>query len=1030
MDSKDDEDLSIDFSKVKNFFKSEKKEEAAQAKGEHAPKETKSDDEISFDFKKVKNFFKSSDKESKTDDDVSVNWSSVWHFFVKYGVVFLILIPIILSVYIRMQAGTLAFTDRWAADTVTNGLRSQIKASVDQDFPNLPEANKNTIIENKMQEVFSKNGPQIGQQIAQYSNYFKSFYRDESGRNYMADIDPYYWYRYAKNIVDNGHPGDILKDGRPYDTFQLAPIGRFILPDMLDSYVSAYFYKIIRIFSPNLHLLSAMQYKTVFFSALIVMLTFLVGRRIAGNAGGFFAGLMMAVNGAFLSRSIHPDNDVWVVFFPLLVTWMFIATFDIKRIAKIIILSVFAGLSTAVFAFAWNGWWYIFDFILITIFITALHVLIAKFGQIRKNARLVFSDPDLRNVMVFGLFYLLSSAVFVTVFFGWTKFSSSALGPLSFTTIKAPVTRSLWPNVLTTVAELNEGSIGGIVSTIGGKLFFFISLMGLLLSMSRKDGLKKIDAIYFLASAIFYTILFINFGGGSALYETMSVISFIVYLMLPIAARIMISIYQKDFTYDFKLSILLSLWFVSTIYSSIKGVRFTLLLAPAFSVAFGVALGKTYLYASHLLNREFKVQKYISGGVIIVLFLSIYIAPTQAAINAARQDIPIINDAWYISLTAIKNNSTSDAIITSWWDFGHHFKALAERRVTFDGTTQTFIPAHWVGKILMISDEKEAVGILRMLNCGSHKGFEAVYETNKDTILSVKILNEIIMLGREGAIGKLREYGIQEAQIKKILNYTHCDPPEAYFIASEDMIGKSGVWAHFGSWNFERAEIWQERNLPEQGLIEKMVKKYNYSKEKAENIYSEIQDIENDPDPDNRDKRANSWIAPWPSYGGTMACSKNDNGIYECSNGLLVNMEELDVYAPSSEGIIRPKTAAFTTDNGLIKKEFSNKTRDFGVTIIPRNENEVVAVLSNNELVGGMFTRMFYMQGHGLRYFKPFSHQTGLTGANIYTYKVDWEGREQYTVPEFVKKKTASEAPEEQALSAADEPANLTLNNS
>jgi hypothetical protein len=39
-----------------------------------------------------------------------------------------------------------------------------------------------------------------------------------------------------------------------------------------------------------------------------------------------------------------------------------------------------------------------------------------------------------------------------------------------------------------------------------------------------------------------------------------------------------------------------------------------------------------------------------------------------------------------------------------------------------------------------------------------------------------------------------------------------------------------------------------------------------------------------------------------------------------------------------------------------------------------------------------MFTRMFYLDGHGLKYFNKFDDRQGITGGRIITWKVDWEG--------------------------------------
>lgn len=988
-EKKEDGEISIDFGKMKNFFKSEKKEET---KASHTAKDDE-DMELSFDFAKVKKFFKSGEKETRgAEDDIAIDWGKIIDFFKKYGVIFIALIPIILSIYVRMQAGLLPITDDWAANSVINGIKSQIRSSIDQQYPNLPDANKNTLVDTELQKVLSQNKAQIDEQVKATSNYFKAFFQDENGKNYMPDIDPYYWLRYTKNIVEHGYPGDVLKDGKSFDSLQLAPNGRFVYPDMFHSYSWAYFYKFLHFFMPDLSLIRSGFFLVIFFSALCVLLVFLIAKKIAGNIGGFFAGMIMAVNGAFLSRSLHPDNDIWVIFFPLMVTLLFITTIDAKNTLKIAAISLLAGFLTGLFTLAWSGWWYIFDFLLATIAATFLYLVLIRFGDIRKNLVSFFSDTAIKNIIIVGFIYFFSTAVFVTFFSGWRAFRGSFLGPLNFPSIKAPVGASLWPNVLTTVAELNEGSIDGIINSIGGQFLFFISLLGLILAISMTGGIRKFDFFYIIGTIIFYGayFLFRRIGLG------ISVFGLLIWIMLPIFIRIGISVYKKDSSYDFKLSLLLSLWVVSTIFASIKGIRFTLLLAPAFSVAFGVALGKIYVYLSSVLTKELKIHKIIGSSILIALLLLMYANPIRGAISSAGSDIPIINDAWYSALTAIKQNSSENAIITSWWDFGHHFKAIAERRVTFDGTTQTHPPAHWVGKLLMSQNESEAVAILRMLDCGSNNAFNTLYNINNDTHLSLKILNQIILLNKKEAEKNLKSLKLTETQIEKILSFTHCEPPEAYFIASEDMIGKSGVWSHFGSWNFERADIWQNaRKMAKDEAIDYMTKKFNYTKERAENIYFEVQAISSD-------SEANTWVAPWPGYGGTTSCSKNTQGVYVCGNGLQVNLSNYDVFGIGQQGTVRPKSAAFTTESGVFKKNFNGTTLDFGMTVIPRNENELDVVVSSNELTGSMFTRMFYMQGHGLKYFKLFNHQRGLTGTNIYVYKVDWEGKNPAIVDDYV----------------------------
>src|SRR3989344_3855189 len=275
-----DDEINIDFSKVKKIFKSDDSHKAEK----HNSKE---DDEISIDFGKIKNFFKPETGSNKAShDDINVDWGKFAAFCRKYGVIFLALIPIILSIYIRMQAGYLPITDEWAANSVISSIRSQVKSGIDQQYPNLPDANKNSLIDVQMQKTISQNKAQIDQQVAATSQYFKDFFQDSDGKNYMPDIDPYYWFRYVKNIVNHGYPGDEIRNGGEYDNHQVAPVGRPVPADRFHTYFLAYFYKALHIFVPGLTIMRSMFYYPVFVSAISVLLVFLIARDIGGNSAG------------------------------------------------------------------------------------------------------------------------------------------------------------------------------------------------------------------------------------------------------------------------------------------------------------------------------------------------------------------------------------------------------------------------------------------------------------------------------------------------------------------------------------------------------------------------------------------------------------------------------------------------------------------------------------------------------------------------------------------------------------------------
>ena len=67
----------------------------------------------------------------------------------------------------------------------------------------------------------------------------------------------------------------------------------------------------------------------------------------------------------------------------------------------------------------------------------------------------------------------------------------------------------------------------------------------------------------------------------------------------------------------------------------------------------------------------------------------------------------------------------------------------------------------------------------------------------------------------------------------------------------------------------------------------------------------------------------------------------------------------------------------------------------------------------DSDLTASMFTRMFYQEGIGLKYFKKFSDERSVFGGRIIVWKVDWEGKEKNIIvvpePEPIKEEIVNE---------------------
>jgi parvulin-like peptidyl-prolyl isomerase len=199
------------------------------------------------------------------------------------------------------------------------------------------------------------------------------------------------------------------------------------------------------------------------------------------------------------------------------------------------------------------------------------------------------------------------------------------------------------------------------------------------------------------------------------------------------------------------------------------------------------------------------------------------------------------------------------------------------------------------------------------------------------------------------------------------------------------MIGKSGVWAHFGSWDFRKATIFNKvRKMTQEQALQYLKEEFNYSTEDARSLYFKVSSLD-------IGRGANDWIAPWPSYASNLESCSQKGSVVQCGNGLEVDLSNYDAYLLTQQGKKHPEEIVVPTIGGLFRKKFGNDTIPYSAALIPSGDS-FTSVLMQPELSASMFTRMFYMGGHNLSHFEPFTHQRSPLGTDVYVYKVNWQG--------------------------------------
>lgn len=1015
----------------------------------------------------------------ETKEDISIDFGkitrSVWTWCKANYILFLILIPIFLSIHIRIQPAYLPAIDSAAEANIRSSIQQSIMDQVNAQYPNLPEENKQNLVQQQLDAIYAEGTiDYLGQRVPieelvkENAKQIKAQFQDEYGLTYLGEIDPWYFYRLTENYLEHGYEGDIEIDGKYYDTHQMGGTPREILGGETSKLphfhvmVEAYLYKIISIFAPNIRLMTVVYFLPVLLAALSVIPAFFLVKKVAGNMGAFVAATIVAVHPAFIGRTIagFSDTDGYNILFPLLIMWIFIEALEAQSWKKALGLGVLGGVIVGIFSYTWGGWWYIYDFLLGVCFISLWYVFVKKYilGKEAKQKRIWIAGALLlaplfvlgaaiksgmemikkkevgeeeQKLLLAIVIFIVCCGIFVTFFSSFKVFVNAIKEPLTFSTIKEVGVIKIWPNVLTTVAEFNPASLSEIINTVGFGLailllFAFLGVGYALFERAIIDkeeewmlavGLAWVIGLTLvsskIASPVLFTILLsiplvyliykkvpfaiIYFVGVSIWYaaiikwipqlqDTLFLFFFLVGIPLLIGVIYALLEEQKA---DMKYAVLLFIWFVGTIYASTQGIRFIMILVPAFAVACGFGVSFVYRIWVDVIANAIKihviyVKVMLIAGVAILLFL-----PIGVGYSLGSQQMPLINDGWYAALSKINQEAAPDAIVNSWWDFGHWFKAIADRAVTFDGGSQDTPQAHWIGQVLLTDSETEAIGILRMLDCGGNSAYNEIYKKVNNTYLSVTLTKEIILLTEEEAKTRLLAEGFSEEQAIAVLQYTHCSPPENYFITSQDMVGKSGVWAHFGSWNFERAYIVNVANAYEKeealAIIEKDI---GLSKESAETLYNEA--ITSD---------SNNWITGWPSY-VTMpqGCWQEKEMLY-CDSGIMINLTTGDAGVLTNEGYKHPQKLLYIAPDGSFNTtDFSSASdvltssdgrSSYSAAIIPSGTS-FNGFFMDTALLESMFTKLFFYKGHGLECFDLFEEQHTVIGETIYVWKVDW----------------------------------------
>ena len=765
----------------------------------------------------------------------------------------------------------------------------------------------------------------------------KSFYQDQNGLAFFSEMDSYYNLRLTEDYLNHGYLGDTKINGTDWDLHSSYPPGQSAEYPPLIVYLTAFTYKFVNLFK-HVPLNAVAIWIAPFIASLAVIPAYLLIRRITNDYGGITAGLLVGLAPAYFAHTFAGffDTDQFNMLLPLLVVMFFIYSILAKNMKSRTIYASLSAISMLVFTLAWEGWWYIFYLIIATV---VIYLLVSKFlfnfkpikSDYFKGKLAWFNDkPEIYTFVVF----LVLSLILMSISLGLSGLFSGLESPIGVTKLQSAVQSTSYPNVYISVSELQIPSITEVINGVGGYLPFFFGIFGviaLIWKLKPKEVKKEVPDKKPRKP---------RRRGRNRRKEDEKEIEKDTKIIKPD------QIPQKR-NYIFYI-VLFSLWLLITAYAMTKGVRFIENFSLPIALSAGIFVGILLGYVKgHVKNISY--QKIIMAVIVIAVVFS----PITSAYGISSTVVPGTDNSMVSSLEWINNNTSNNTVITSWWDFGHLFTAVADRPVTFDGSSQNSPRAYWVGKALLTSNETLSVGILRMLASSGDMAPLTLDNYTNNTGKSAEILNNILGVNKTQAISIMTtQYNLTPDQAQTIVQYTHPNNPTPdVLITSSDMVGKAGWWSYFGSWNFT-----SNNGTNYQYLAAQM---------NSTTVNNKTLLI-----------GGNAVVAQANGTNNISAGIVDTNAI--TSNDTTATLNEISNELKSGNGslVIPPHTLTLINNNTVTQTLVSNSSQ-YSILLI--NENDTyIAVAMNKELENSMFTKLFFEGGAGLTHFKSLYGQPGV----------------------------------------------------
>lgn len=842
----------------------------------------------------------------------------------------LVALSIGVNIYFRLSTLFLWPLDKVAKNAAYASISAEINQEIDATYPGLAEADKEGLSEGLFRQRLREREAEVKESILAKSRELKSYYQDENGWTYMMEVDPYRWYRRIDNFLERGHFGTILINNQDYDSLMLFPSGAKIEPLKLHFYIGAYFHKLLHFINSSLPLSVSLSFLPVFLSAFMVVGIFCVSSMLGVSSGGSLAAsLAVGLSPLILMRSVFGwfDTDIYNVFLPLFILCLAAYSFKENGRRRAIFLFL-SALLIGVYSSIWSIWW-------LTFYILAAGLFLYKFCVVSKEpgSNLMAKVKD--SFLELSLF-VLSVYLAVSVISGPEAVMKSFSDPVSLLATRFNLKiDNFWPGMADYIQELSSADISYIEAGVGGSFIFYAGVFGILFLIIKKRALLDFS--------------------------------------------------EKGF-----LLFVLSVWMAVTLALTYFSRRFIIFLAVPLGIFFGAFLDMARDFMLRQKNKIIILRDF-DAKACAVLLSGIFIAGSALPVHSAlgHKFFPNLNDAKWNMMAKIRNSTPADAVINASWNQGDFIMTIAGRATLHCPQYNLTPVAYWIARFFLTDNEKEALGILKMLNAGGNQAFQELSRLlGGDNLAALELINIMILTNKEEAKALLGRHTADNLVIDRILGLVYEPRHPAYLLVEQRLTDILSYLNTLANWDFRKQELWRSsRGMNKAEFIDYATKKYGYSGEYSERLYKEIGLTSR--------ARPSGWISKeryqfYSPYLEEKIADKNAK-IILFPNGLMVDRDNLNAFywqGQLGKWIIPSEVISISA--GRVKEKKVKGDDKYSLLFLEEGD-AWGAVLADRHLARSMLVKLYFMKGTGLKHFKLCEQEEGKARkSRAYLYKIVW----------------------------------------